>query len=1511
LRWHLHELEIKCFLSPIHRIVFLARGLFVESNIHEWEVDDAKRNCLDFLLDKLIDSLWDKFLTVFEEGNVSATCTWMKAIREISLYVNASPRSFEEWFDDSPALCYKYLIMTTVFKLKAVDLEASSLMLAYDEDSNIKITCKLLSTILTENDCLGDILKLIAVATASFSNDQLQAILVEVLLTMLEKEIFLEQSDYRFVLLAGLFGAPASVIGGTHCPVDAKRILSSVFSILTNTSRTELLKKILMQRSVAMLDSLNEMIGRIVDRHGRTAYLPSIARAALPEILIEKLRQKIPTMQPTDPQLWHWHHDDCERIIFQAARLHLLSSGTLNINQSIHRFMEYHNAAPNLRPIDHIYRMVIGMQVLCMGAEQLSKVDHHQQQYRRICAGLKDVIAIAPQTLAIFFLSRLPDPLALTKILQDRDLLTIIGILWWFSPEQRRLSDADHLSPADMEAYQQQYDANHVKHVCAFLAKALVDEAMLQQQWNLPSLEQLIRIPVDRTDSALINDCSNVIKLLLETEHASALLMNSYIPTLIEVYRFFWEKFSYKFKSNEEARSMKVEEVLALLPIKDRREGYRLFKLFLECWTKLRQFFDTFVLCPRENRAAAMIPALTNAQGSNPTYLYHLVELSDSETAESMPVRMLGQRLIDFTDKILVNHSLVNIRKSIEINPHQHLADEDYAEAHPSHLQRCNGVSQCHPLLTGPLASTRLQQMIEDFVVCHAGWVSTSTAWNLDTMFEEPRTIDLAAAVQQSRDRQAREGQLAAHNANLILCPGCGTLNERVSGCEHLTCGNPENPYGRVATLRLGCGMALNAINNRVPAPTPDAPLLPRFQAQVVQLPAGLLNAALPQLPAIPEPTGYYQVNLIALTRYLLSRLIHGRVKIHLDKEFFAPMPLKLKFNRNHEDQRSLDLAVNHSARAAIHVHKRNLDEYVPPSSMADVYIRLLLVADQLEECYEEHGVTMDKFAEDGLKRIANRLDEKHLRENAENLLEVCVTSLCRCLSLIESLNPVSDGLRRCSEKCSVLMSESNALNAWDASVKKEVSSLMIMHCAQISRVFAAVGIKGSNYIKQSALSVEIGRRDLQDLHQVMDELLQQYDKDKWADILADLERFGALLAKEETKLLKLRENMAIKEVPFLKPMLSSSAVLSRIINRLRIHHYSELMRFIRQFIGQITYKKLSVEYVHRPTMVIDTTTNEETLKPDEIALAFKRSSDVYQELVSEEWIHEQEIEIGRDGEFIYTAAALLRKQNQILETSFDLQPSSSASAIPVDDLEASMEHEDASSLMVDSTAKAEEPMKLPASTLSLGRQQALDRLCDQDVDRASTTMTGSDTLIEDESKLHNHEEDTVLATPPPAETPSQRDDGSGTDSSTESRLDCKFIWTILTRFKNPQLELQMEELGLDEAAGLEFCQKEEIESMATTLPILAKRKVLAAIGCCQPSLKVLAPQTVWEMLSKSVAVMDSLRELGLSLEKEADALDLQYLSMEEVEQWVLSHFKPVPRRKLLSCLERLDNNSL
>lgn len=1584
--WMLLEKPLKQHLAASSRLLIAHRGILSETTLQSLLASDDELDCA-VLSQKIADAstanLWSQLNDLTTSKNYAILPQWMQHMRDQTASGGFDAKQLFATMNSNREAhsSFQYMIMFIVFKCVGVSTRSlQSLGLKFQGESNEGMSLSLdlqgLVVSLAHSDPMQSALLLLLSASRAMQKTEFQEVVVDVLRWMAES---LELCR-NIVLVAGLLGFSRG--GGLPGDDLTKMILVEVFSCLTLSARSELLKKLLLMDRAVVEAELSLLLADCGDAHNepQAIYVPSLVLSAN-----SQYAQECFAIQNVPDDLPYFRFDtarqvdsaNAEIILFRTFRLlHLLDESSGNLHHTAKAFNDVNNAAHQGRGgggrlLFSVQKAVVAVHLLELTAECFSlQSDGPRQAFMALISNDRTVheiataIAIAPRAMSLFLFSQLKDIAVATSVLQDTVLLTRLRIPWWQSPLQPKMEDDKQLTEAEMTNYNAVSRANRAKFACIHIASALVTKAKQLQQWQLPTLPQLLSTGVGLQDDPLSIKCADMVKMMLDLERRVSLAANIHIPNILTMHQFVQEKFSFRLRDEAEVRSLLIEKALALLPMSEQLEGRRVFKKFLDSWEVLRRLFVTFNICGREVQAAAEIPPLTDEKGERPTFLADIVELSGADEHESMPVRMLEQRLIKQINELLANEMLVSLRADDNLNSLQHLTDDEVSEVLLSKLVvDSTGLNPFGILLTGSAGCTNspATSKIDDFIMCHVDWHCSSGEMIVPTALETGPTVDFAAAIQQSRERIAREAQLAAHTAGLILCPNCGMLNEHNGGCEHMTCGSPTDAYGTVTAHTktmgaFGCGFKLHRYTHQIPAPVHGVPVIAHFQPHVSHLPAGLVNATLPALPQLAPSTGYHVVNFVAIAKHILAHIVHQRVKIKVDDSFFAPLPLQAKLD-NDKQQEKVPSASSERAIAS------TLDEGILPAvHVADVFVRLRIAADHVTAAFSKHSSTMVASLAvadvQKLKRFIARFDENRLRIFCEQLLQLCAAVLLKVIHDGQHLEEafVFITCDHMMDIAAVTLKETEASFKWDAVLHRELaSSGFTLAClAEIAHIFAMAGMEGACLSVHATFKTEIPANEEICHEKLRDDLQQFVDDALLTAHQEELQTLGSLLAASEGDLLKTKDRSMLRESKALGPYLADPghALSAQVVGKLYVCHLGALMRFIRQLVGLISYCKLSRRYQPQQS---------EAAVHGDVAGEL-----VYSELVPEEWIAFQDLAIGPDGEFTMTAAALLKQRQQEQQTH----------AMEVDDQveenhPASM---DESAWMTVGEADWEMPsagdddeLHAVPSTLGMGQIQSIRHLLYKDAVLAVPSNVGTtegketkDLDVGDEDREYEDDfeevekadkdvidqlpklpdESTAGAMPPQPPPPEEliRSSGaqevSGRDIGPVAAIPLVTAavaavpvaaktfpkaWKVLTKWRTslPALEeVISESLGIEEENDLVHCETADVQAMALTLPRIPQRKLLHAMAQSDPALwsgtllQLVNAQAAYAVLvapTSPEAVRGELTKFGLVPDGEqleaADPSDLAFLDEEEIVG-LLAHFtQPIKRRKLRAQL--------
>lgn len=140
------------------------------------------------------------------------------------------------------------------------------------------------------------------------------------------------------------------------------------------------------------------------------------------------------------------------------------------------------------------------------------------------------------------------------------------------------------------------------------------------------------------------------------------LRLSAFIPTLVATAQWFPRTFSFRFTSTE-AGSLTAREAVERLPAGELRDtGRAVLARFERVWAILADVFVTYIICPRENPAAAEIPRF---EVGNPLRLAALLHTSSGASAADSPdiiTRMLRDRLLPAINDLLSSPDMLAVR---------------------------------------------------------------------------------------------------------------------------------------------------------------------------------------------------------------------------------------------------------------------------------------------------------------------------------------------------------------------------------------------------------------------------------------------------------------------------------------------------------------------------------------------------------------------------------------------------------------------------------------------------------------------------------------------------------------------------------------------------------------------------------------------------------------------------------------------------------------------------------
>ncbi|RYH29186.1 hypothetical protein EON65_09420, partial [archaeon] len=908
VKWILQKQRIKEELNDTFRLLRIARR-FVSVNkfLNTLSVNPSlplvQMNSL--LLSELSMGLWVAFVGLvnenFQEG--AQLRDWTIAMRDLLHSDVLSPKSRVPDEPAKYASSFAVVLMVLYFKIKTCGwCTPPCLQLEANNDTNDpavgNVTCYGVIIQVSSSDILKSVLVLLWSVSHLGTPKQVSELLVETLLWVLQEPMIYTSSDCCVPVVAGLLGIDLSMSSLAQSGTSTSDIASTqnLFQNLTLTARSEIFRHLLSidrNRTEGIVLALAESVGY----RGDAAVVPSIASSALTDFVISSV---IP-LSDEDISVPNCHPllGLAEQVIVHSLHVDLLLTDFANnIRECIRKFQQV-SSVSSTSLFQKLLCGVYSLHLLELISEFLIRGDAFKTplpslQRANLLSALVHITSICPCAMGLFFLSRFDMTISLC-LLQDSAFLQALGLSWLQTVAVEPLpSEATGEKVSEYVAITKD---NQTKITAVYFAQIAVNNAMQHQFWKLPTLNELLASSCLVNGDNLQYKCRDFCQHLLDFDKQDCLEANKHFSSILRLYQFAREKFAYCFTNADEVRMLPFDQALTILSVEERLEGRKLLMSFIESWNQLRNLFVTFVICAREVGAAAEIPLLTDSKGVRPVLLGDIVELGDTSEHESLPARMLEQRLLKTINDTLSNDAVVQaLRADLQFNPAESIIAVDASDEFLSRVSLDYDCSRSVPqLLTGIRTDGLGRQHLESLLIAHSYWEGESLV--LPSFLPEEPSVNWTVLLEETRARAGREAQQMAHNASFILCPRCNMLSERREGCDNLTCGSPDNAYGDRATARgntlgdLGCGMRLHAINHRVPPPG-DAPL-PAFLPTRAPIDLSTLPSAVPAPPAVRLPTGGRVVDFVPVARYLFARIFVGRVRINIDNDFFAPLPFR------------------------------------------------------------------------------------------------------------------------------------------------------------------------------------------------------------------------------------------------------------------------------------------------------------------------------------------------------------------------------------------------------------------------------------------------------------------------------------------------------------------------------------------------------------------------------------------------------------------------------------------
>ena len=1519
LAWLLHEKEIKASISGISHFLVSFRSIFTSENIQcviasVRSVGDTQ-DCFNLLANQGLASLWvmcrdvlfaplatdqDMMKGVLSSSDhQDALSSWMQAIRDL---ITISGIDDESLFDTSTEMgqrnAYYFAVMLVLYKSKGCRPDHVYDIQTTDTDS-LKLSLGAVDCVISPSDPVHALLATLLLIAPS---DVSATVALDSLIWLIEHPGVLFHSPYITLVIAGLLGIKHVPDEIFHMTAFDREIIRGVFAPLTLMARAELLKKLLVTGEGA--NSAESIIERLLQctisatSASSAVFIPHLISSVVTPYALANL-YTLPELTAVDPPAMVFKEEGGNAIktVYLASHLqHLAEHPDATLEDMCRQYNSSHGKRSIGGPLVAQVRQYVHAVALLEKATELYSQPNNTGPIVLQCLAVRTIATILnllPRSMPLFFLGLLADMVVVARVLQDKDLLTVLGIPGWYcavSPEVQ-----GNMTEADVAELAAATKAQHVRILCVYLASVVVRYEMHRQQLVIPTLQALLNAD---TTNGTSDDPAALLRLMLDDDTASALALNCYIPDLISMYHFVREKLSYRLRSEMEARQMTIEAALDLLPAHERAEGTMLFKQFLKAWEVLRSHFHTFDICAREVAAAAEIPHLTNQRGRRPTLVSDLVELGGSTEHESMIALMLEKRLLKKVNDVISSDLISRLRSSEEFNSNECLVE---SQLHSEDLSRlCAdsvGMDLRATLLTGS-RDDAIKQQLYDYCIAHVTYSTDELIVPVDV--DTSDLVDFEAEFRRNREAAARAAQTAAHDAGLVICPQCRMLSERMNGCENLRCGGPEDPYGTgpLAAGRslgnLGCGHRLHVHNDRVPSPGAYGPIMPEFFADKGQLPADMANKLLPRLPKIDIPVRGMQLNQTALAKFILLHVIHGRSQWDLGGDFFSPLPFAIDatlstplkgFSKANPMASLLAEQYDGIFTAGDSVE----DDKQAQVRRADVFVRLQLSRDYLRQLCEQKGLKQGRGGTniEHFAQLIARTNLQHLRVYGEQLLllSFAVATLLEQSDSNDNMHEAGQSTQAPEVTCGEVIKQLSEKGIqFEVALKNELQKFIVIDLASVVDVVATAGLDGESGTASLSLRSKLSPEDRQRHQQLLDDVnTGLVDVHTLEDTVQSL---GALLASVEDIVSNFPDNKPLKELFAIASYLtqkSSDCVELKVIGTGRVKHYKEIVAFTTKLLSLLSYRTLQghIQY----TSSSSSTANA-----------------IYTELVPppplEDYTHLKMAvdNLTSDADIGDIQLGFHKAQEDDVPYAYD----------------AMVEEEEGEAFsdahQVETTYK---------STLEVTEAQSRRRVL------GLLTDTGADqgSHMGEEKEADDDGEDTDSGD----ERMDIEVEDTGKVADTEGK-NLDLAWAVLAerRAREEALDAFITELGLEQASDLEICEEAEVRRMASLLrhkiPVRKFMHHMRAEWLYQEHawngqlLPITDLTAAWNIIiATSQALHSVLDELGLHVhtlptgdasesETHAYKQDLLYLDVTDAHR-LAALLKPVPGRKLLKAL--------
>jgi hypothetical protein len=1043
---------------------------------------------------------------------------------------------------------------------------------------------------------------------------RLGRVLTECLLQLFTVPLFITGSASKNSLLTNLLGAQRPEHLGS-----LDDILQFIFSLLTVNARCHILDLYLTLDKDAEKQINTLLVSEDPDSVQRVLYIPELAAYAVCSNPVESFLDSrgcppdkcyLPPLKDEGTSL------SAHTIVFRTIYLSQLTEARESpIQRSVDTFIHAHRADRLSGDVGYVSKIRTAARIahlLNAAAHLLSHQGVKTSPFLNpnpISEAVSFAISMAPRVWSIYLLSRLSNVGVIASVVECKELLERLGMPWVSCNVTPRSDILPHQYDAQLQA------VDGLTKCLTVLSYAAAMVVYRTQQLELEPTSAAVStflIEAERVISQgsavepMQHKAAAFVCMLATHEMSSALAMNVHIPAILSIYTFLRDRLDFRLKDVTVARTLLVVDAIDALPLEDRILGKKIFQDFLAAWAILKNHFRTFDICGREVQAAREIPALT----SETTYVSMLVEMEGAEVHESLPAMILETKLLKLTSQVLRHNTLESLAGDELFNRHEYLTDSVRSEnitCLPRHTPP-------QLLLTGPYGtSSRGEENLNRIAACYSTWSSHSDPpvyahWMT-------READSASTVALIKDKMARDNQMNAHRWGMVLCPGCGNRFERASGCNHITCGNHLNAYagqnGLAPVAKGTCGMQLDAVTHRVPAPAAGKPPLKCFliEANTQHIPASLIGLDAPKIPSVPHPTGRFEYDWTAIATHLFSTVIRSRVDLKVDKNSFAPLLLAIRDDDGSDG--TLTGLTGVWGDPISNGESRDVTTALP--GIGDVCTRLRLAADmvtsELVDIISRGHVTDGTYLNESetrstlsavsvtrhtLETSLSEAEKSGIQSSAsrqeERLLDgLCDHALTLCLGMLGLIGQgfFSDLVLSKSEALSDryrLASLSSHITpppggrGWSPMLKHILDEFPLGKLLAAIKCLAIAGAEGSP-CSHSTLCAELPQVNKDRLNALQEQVIEAVK-----DITCDTSLITNELQTISSLLSGVLENVLNENIN--KPLLDFSVISKYvrdyphslgavILDKLKVKHYGRVMQFLRQTLGHVAHNSL------------------------------------------------------------------------------------------------------------------------------------------------------------------------------------------------------------------------------------------------------------------------------------------------------------------------------------------------